>query len=92
MKKLTFIFIILFCFSMTEAKQSDFSKNIDLFFDHVDLEREPACAVGVIKNNEFLHKAGYGMANMEHGIKITPDSVFRMGSISKQFTAMSLAC
>ncbi|HJL92453.1 MAG TPA: serine hydrolase domain-containing protein [Woeseiaceae bacterium] len=91
MKKLTFIFIILFCFSMTEAKQSDFSKNIDLFFDHVDLEREPACAVGVIKNNEFLHKAGYGMANMEHGIKITPDSVFRMGSISKQFTAMSLA-
>ena len=56
MKQLTFILIVIFCFSIAEAKQSDFSKNIDLIFDHVDLKREPACAIGVIKNNEFLHK------------------------------------
>ena len=91
MKKPIFILIVLFCFSIAEAKQSDFSKKIDLIFDHINLEREPACAVGVIENNEFLHKAGYGMANIEHDIKLTPDSVFRIGSISKQFTAMSLA-
>ena len=91
MKKPIFILIVLFCFSIAGAKQSDFSKKIDLIFDHINLEREPACAVGVIENNEFLHKAGYGMANIEHDIKLTPDSVFRIGSISKQFTAMSLA-
>ncbi len=79
------------CSVVSNAKQNGFSEKIDLIFDYVDLENEPACAVGVIKNNEFLHKAGYGLANMEHGIKITPDSVFRIGSISKQFTTMSLA-
>ena len=51
----------------------------------------PGCAVGVIHNGEYVHKKGYGLANLEHEIPITPKSVFRTGSVSKQFTAMVLA-
>jgi len=37
-----------------------------------------------------VYEHGYGMANLELGIPITPDSVFAVASVSKQFTAMSV--
>jgi CubicO group peptidase (beta-lactamase class C family) len=54
-------------------------------------EDEPGCAVGVIHKGEFIHKAGYGLANMEYGIPISSQTVFRTGSVGKQFTAMAIA-
>ncbi len=38
----------------------------------------------------MLYEHGYGMANLESGVAITPASVFHVASISKQFTAMSI--
>ena len=37
-----------------------------------------------------MYERGYGMANLELGVPITPESVFHVASISKQFTAMSI--
>lgn len=51
----------------------------------------PGCALGVMRNGAFVYRKGYGMANLEHGIPITPSSVFRIGSTSKQFTAAAVA-
>jgi CubicO group peptidase (beta-lactamase class C family) len=42
----------------------------------------------VSENGEVIFKKGYGMANMEWAIPNTPDTKFRLGSITKQFTAM----
>src|SRR5262245_19040925 len=42
----------------------------------------------VVENGKVIVKQGYGMANMEWGIPNTPDTKFRLGSITKQFTAM----
>lgn len=67
------------------------SRKIDLIFADVATEETPGCAVGVIHEGAFVHRAGYGMANLEHGIPITADSIFRIGSVSKQFTAMAVA-
>lgn len=47
----------------------------------------PGCVVGVVQNGRFLHAQGYGSANLEYAIPLTPQSVFRMASVSKQFTA-----
>jgi hypothetical protein len=47
--------------------------------------------LGIIKDGRFVYKRGYGMANLEHDIPISPKSVFRIASTSKQFTAMSVA-
>ena len=52
---------------------------------------EPGCAVGVIHGGKYVYKAGYGLANMEYDIPITSKTVFRTGSLSKQFTAMAVA-
>ena len=71
------------------AEDHDLSKAIDSLFDN--REGKPGCAVGVIKNGEYIHKRGYGLANLEHNISIDENSIFRIGSISKQFTAMAIA-
>jgi CubicO group peptidase (beta-lactamase class C family) len=51
----------------------------------------PGCAVGVYKNGAIAYERGYGMASLEHDAPITPRTVFYVGSISKQFTAMAAA-
>lgn len=45
-------------------------------------------AVLVAEKGQVIFKKGYGMANIEWGIANTPDTKFRLGSITKQFTAM----
>jgi len=50
----------------------------------------PGCAVAVIQNGKTVHAKGYGMADLERGVPITPDTVFDIGSTSKQFTATSI--
>jgi CubicO group peptidase (beta-lactamase class C family) len=42
----------------------------------------------VAENGKVIYKQGFGMANMEWGIQNTPDTKFRLGSITKQFTSM----
>ena len=42
----------------------------------------------VAEKGQVIFKKGYGMANMEWAIANTPDTKFRLGSITKQFTAM----
>lgn len=67
------------------------SRKVDEVFSSVDQAKGPGCAVGVIKDGRYVHSAGYGMANLEHHIPIATNSVFRVGSLSKQFTAMAVA-
>ncbi|WP_266205982.1 serine hydrolase domain-containing protein [Pontibacter kalidii] len=50
----------------------------------------PGAVVLVAKENEVVYLRGAGLANLETGAAITPDTTFRMASVSKQFTAMSV--
>jgi D-alanyl-D-alanine carboxypeptidase len=51
---------------------------------------KPGAAVLVMKGGETLLRKGYGMADLEQGTKITPESVFRIGSVTKQFTSVAI--
>jgi CubicO group peptidase (beta-lactamase class C family) len=44
-------------------------------------------AVGVARGARIVHRAGYGFADVENRIPVTPETVFNIGSITKQFTA-----
>ena len=63
------------------------SKQVDELFSEWDSKDSPGCALGVISKGRFIYQRCYGMANLEHGVPLTPDSVFDVGSTSKQFTA-----
>lgn len=47
-------------------------------------------ALAVVQDGKIILKKGYGMANLEHGVPITPKTVFNAGSVSKQFTAFAI--
>ena len=50
----------------------------------------PGGAVMVIQNGEIVHQNGYGLADVDNGTPITTDTVFHLGSVGKQFTAMGV--
>ncbi len=47
-------------------------------------------AVGIVHDGALVYARGYGLANAEEETRVTPDTVFRIGSISKTFTAIGL--
>ncbi|MEM7204733.1 MAG: serine hydrolase domain-containing protein [Planctomycetota bacterium] len=51
----------------------------------------PGAAVAVAVDGAVVLERGYGMANLEHGAKITSATVFPIASVSKQFTAFAVA-
>src|SRR5258708_8675857 len=55
-----------------------------------DRDRVPGVAVVVRKDNKIVHVNCYGYANLETGAKVRLDTIFDLGSLSKQFTAVSI--
>ena len=51
----------------------------------------PGCSVGVIRDGRLVHAAGYGSANLDHGVPNGPATIYRIASVSKQFTAGAIA-
>lgn len=64
---------------------------LDAIFTEWDKPDSPGCGLGVLQAGELVYARGYGMANLEYGIPIAPDSVFHVASVSKQFTALAIA-
>ena len=50
-------------------------------------QRIPGVAVAVVRNGEVIKAQGYGLANVEHNVPVTPETIFQSGSLGKQFTA-----
>jgi CubicO group peptidase (beta-lactamase class C family) len=69
----------------------DLTAQVDRLFATWDKPDSPGCALAIVQNREIIYKRGYGMANLELEIAIAPNSVFDIGSTSKQFTATCIA-
>ncbi|MCY3548703.1 MAG: serine hydrolase [Gemmatimonadetes bacterium] len=76
------------CAPQPNAADGPTDPRIDAIFADLAGDR-PGAAVGVVMGGEVVHRAGYGTAHMDHGIPITPGTVFDIASISKQFGAMA---
>ena len=61
---------------------------IDHVFQAWDEPDSPGMAVGVVRDGKFVYKKAFGMADLERNVKLTPNHVFYVASVSKQFTAM----
>ena len=82
--------VILFAV-VCAATADERSDRVDKLFSDWDSTHSPGAAIAVIRDGEIIYERGYGMADLEHGVLIGPDSVFRIGSTSKQFTAFCVA-
>ena len=80
--------VVLFVLSVQAqpaSKQTEVDRIFAAFNNHT-----PGCAVGVAHQGSVVLKAGYGMADLERNVTITPDTIFESGSVAKQFTAAAL--
>jgi CubicO group peptidase (beta-lactamase class C family) len=89
------IFAISFLWSSCAVTNaSDFDQKaaaaVDEVFGDFAKPGSPGCALGVYRDGQIIYAKGYGLANLEENVPITPQSVFDIGSTSKQFTAASI--
>jgi CubicO group peptidase (beta-lactamase class C family) len=63
---------------------------VDEVFSDLTKQGSPGCALAVYRDGKIVYAKGYGLANIEESVAITPQSVFDIGSTSKQFTAASI--
>ncbi|MEI6244101.1 MAG: serine hydrolase domain-containing protein [Acidobacteriota bacterium] len=65
-------------------------KKVDAIFARYTAEGSPGCSVSVARAGKLLFAKGYGTADLEHHVPITPDTLFYVASVSKQFTGISI--
>ena len=63
---------------------------VDALFAQWDVPGSPGCGLAIAQGGELVYSRGYGYANLDYGIPITPDSVFDVASVTKQFSAASI--
>ncbi len=73
-----------------QVAPGDLRASVDAVFREYDRSDSPGCALGVYRDGRTVYERGYGMANLELGVANSPQSVFDIGSTSKQFTAFAI--
>ena len=63
---------------------------VDQLFAEWDKPSSPGAALAVTRDGEIIYKQGYGTANLEYDIPITPTTIFDIASVSKQFAAFAI--
>jgi CubicO group peptidase (beta-lactamase class C family) len=76
--------------SHAQSLPPDVTAQVDKVFEKWNRTDSPGCALGVYQNGKIVYKHGYGMANLNDDVTITPATVFHVASMSKQFTAASI--
>ena len=90
------VFLILFGLVPAGASASspnsgnDVAAAIDDLLQKSYKAGEPGASVIVVKDGKVVFRKGYGKANLELGVAVEPEMVFRLGSITKQFTAVAI--
>ena len=67
--------------------EDDIAARIDGLLSGAYESHAPGAAVLVVRRGEVIFRKGYGMADMELGVPVSPDMIFGVGSVTKMFTA-----
>ena len=70
--------------------QDELATQVDAYLEPMVADGKFSGSVLLARDGEVLVRKGYGTANLEHDIPNTPQTKFRLGSVTKQFTAMGI--
>ncbi|WP_289660082.1 serine hydrolase [Flavobacterium panacagri] len=92
MNKLYFLFCLLWlaCTYGQSKQDKQLEKKLDELLSSKFSLSEPGIEVLVAKKGEIVYNKAFGSANLELNVPIKPDMVFKLGSITKQFTAVAI--
>src|SRR4030081_2597880 len=84
--------LVLACplFAQKIAPPANAAGEVEKIFARYNHTDTPGCTVGASIDGATVLNAAFGMADLEHNIALSPDSVFEPGSVTKQFTAAAV--
>lgn len=88
MKKIYLIAHAFLIIQLVTAQKLD--EQFDELMSTVFKDDGPGAVALVVKNGKVMYRKEYGMANLELDVKMKPENVFRIGSITKQFTSSAI--
>jgi hypothetical protein len=74
----------------TTSQNTGLTAQVDDLFSTWDRMDAPGAALAVVQDGEIVYERGYGMANLEYVVPITPSTIFHVASLSKQFTSFAI--
>ncbi len=93
-RKITLVVIVLACVMGTLARGRDGEPTSARVDSVVEAQRKaqkiPGVSVAVCRDGKIVKASGYGLANVEWGVPVTPETIFQTGSVGKQFTATAV--
>jgi CubicO group peptidase (beta-lactamase class C family) len=88
-------FFILLSLPTIAAAQTNLGaadiRQINALFSEFDRDGSPGYALGIVKDGALIFSRGYGRADLDNNVPITPRTSFHLASLSKQFTAAAVA-
>jgi CubicO group peptidase (beta-lactamase class C family) len=87
-KRLSIFFAILLLLAPTIAARAD--KVDDYVKAEMQRQRIPGVSLAVVKDGKVIKAEGYGLANVELNVPARPETVYKIGSVSKQFLATGI--
>lgn len=90
--KRSFLLLVLTGHCLVAAAQSwpDTVANIEKIFSRYNSNSVPGAELAISRNGQVIFSKAWGMADLEHNIALTTQSLIEAGSVSKQFTAASI--
>ena len=86
-----FLISVLLTISFGQSKQDKkLSKTLDELIANRFTEIAPGCVVMVVKNDKVIYRKAFGLANTDLNISMQPGMLFRIGSMTKQYTAIAV--
>lgn len=82
----TLVLVLLFITGYSQKLSTDF----DAMLSAAYMAGEPGAAVLVAKGGKPIYRKAFGLADMENNVPMRPEHIFEIGSITKQFTAVSI--
>ena len=87
-KHVIIFFCVLIAYSFCKDERA---RRVDALFKQYDIPTSAGASVSIIQDGKFLYQNFYGNSELRTPVKITKDTLFCIGSVSKQFTAMGIA-
>jgi CubicO group peptidase (beta-lactamase class C family)/uncharacterized protein YneR len=87
---LLFLLLFISCSLYGQKPAEDPAKAIDHYLGEIFKPNEPGATALVIKDGKIILRKGYGLANIKSNTPNTPETIFRIGSVTKQFTSTAI--
>ena len=84
------LFTVIWLAPQTDLHAQSFESNVDSLLNEIFEPNGPGAVFLVAKDGEPVYRKAYGKANLELNVDMTPNNVFQIGSMTKQFTAVGI--